>query len=128
MSLRNETLRRIAYAMAMLTGVVLVGTQFGCIRSSTFLHTPGFPHAGRWAESLEAPAAQVGGPLSDASSSLVAPLYWTSPRPAPGRSSRAISRNSTTEGSTSPRALDVAGLSVSITDAPPFSADTERSE
>ena len=47
---RNKTLRRIVYAIALLTGVVLVGSQFGCAQPITSLRSSGFPCAGPWTE------------------------------------------------------------------------------
>lgn len=110
---RNETLRRIAYAIALLTGVALVGSQFGCSRPTTFLHSVGFPHAGRWAETHGEPAG------------LVAPMYWTSPRPTPDQPSRATFVPAPMEGRSRPGTPDVTELSVSLADTPPFTAEIE---
>ena len=113
---RNETLRRIAYAMALLTGVMLVGSQFGCSRPTTFLHSVGFPHAGRWAASYGEPAG------------LAPALYWTSPRPTSEQRSRATLVPAPMEGSGRPVAPGLTELSANPTDTPPFSAEIEGAQ
>jgi hypothetical protein len=47
LNFRDETLRRAIYWVALVTGLALVGSQFGCTRPLATLSTSGFPHASR---------------------------------------------------------------------------------
>jgi len=54
---REDVIRRIGFWAAVLTGVVLVGSQFSCSRPETTLSAPGFRHASRRVASPVKPAA-----------------------------------------------------------------------
>jgi hypothetical protein len=51
-------MRRIGFWLAMLTGGLLVASQFACARPTTALSAAGFPHASRIA-TTEGPRADV---------------------------------------------------------------------
>jgi hypothetical protein len=53
LSPRDAAIRRVLYWTALLTGVVLVGSQFGCDQPRSMPSSAGFPHAGRWPQQQE---------------------------------------------------------------------------
>lgn len=77
MSARHEFVRRIAFWVALCTGLVLVSLQFACMAPQSF---KGFPHASRRVEPT--PAAKVKDSLTeaDAAKDAKASLYWTPQR------------------------------------------------
>jgi len=54
LSPRDAAIRRVLYWTALLTGVALVGSQFGCDQPRSMPSSAGFPHAGRWPQQQEA--------------------------------------------------------------------------
>ena len=79
---QDEAIRRVICAVAMLAGVVLVGSMhFGCTRPQANPGCSGFPQASRWSK----PTSEC--PLPDERISQIASadrktsLYWKSPRP-----------------------------------------------
>ena len=61
MSPRDAAIRRVLYWTALLTGVALVGSQFGCDQPRSMPSSAGFPHAGRWPQQQEAPSVSKAG-------------------------------------------------------------------
>jgi hypothetical protein len=58
----------------MLSGIVLVSMQFGCVRAQTTTSAAGFTHAGRWPKPSEVIS-------TDATSTEVASInWWVQPR------------------------------------------------
>lgn len=53
---REEIIRRILIGIGMLTGVLLVASQFGCDGPQTTVSYAGFSHSGRWPYPSAGPA------------------------------------------------------------------------
>lgn len=123
MSFRNETLRRVVYALAMLTGVALVGMQFGCAQPLTTLRASRFPCAGRWIEPEAKSKAEVRLILSGDAIPPTPTIYWTTPRAAPGQNHRVALLEAKAEGQISPSAFDLSHPPLLVMDRPPPIAD-----
>lgn len=87
MRFQDEVIRRVVYAVAMLTGVVLVSMQFGCSRPEANAGFSGFHHASRWSNQASRGSKPTPDKVQvdDRSSQTVSAdpktsLYWTSPR------------------------------------------------
>jgi hypothetical protein len=61
---KHSRIRQIIYAIAMPTGVALVGMLLGCVQPANTLSAPGFPRASRrvvpQAETLFQPSSSSG--------------------------------------------------------------------
>lgn len=80
MNAHDAIARRIAFWSAMLTGLVLVGLQFGCLRSQTILAAPGFTRASRRIDPQADATLNANVSTPAQTKETAASLYWTSPQ------------------------------------------------
>ncbi len=103
MSIHAAVIRRIGFWAAVLAGVTLVGSQFGCSKPQSWLAAPGFPHASRAAGSLTPAAARESQPTPEVGVGVSVASFWGPSRSARNLVVRRPPMKDRSEGSTQTR-------------------------